>query len=134
MIKNKTEEYGYSTVYDGVAYQFRRASNKWELYSNEIFLGLFTQVKQAKEYILSLEDMAYADIPAAPLKDAGRGLWECLPPAGAMVLLLKEIGRAPSELERTTLDCYGFLDEEGNPDIDAANRHMKRLEKVEQIT
>ena len=112
---------GYFLEYEGEEYSINKNKNKWDLFCGDIYLANFAQVKQAKDFIVERINPEDAEVISTP----DNLLWECLPPAACMTLLLAEIGRRPNKIELTTLDCYGFLDENGEPDLEQANRLIK---------
>jgi len=121
-IKAKTEEYGYLVCHEDTEYQLRKAANLWEVYSDDEFLGKFKQIKAAKDFIENLN----CELVEEDTKESA-GLWDCIPPAVHMVLMLKELNRSTTKQEKNTLDCCGFLAEDGSPDINQANRHLERF-------
>ena len=62
----------------------------------------------------------------------GEDTWDCAHPCALLILSNIDHPMEPkfSVLEMETLDCYGWLDENGNPDINRANRELDRVERL----
>jgi hypothetical protein len=53
----------------------------------------------------------------------GRPVWDCVHPCAAIILGDK----VPPELLKETLDAYGYLTEDGTPDIEFATSELSRV-------
>ncbi len=61
----------------------------------------------------------------------GADTWDCVHPCALLIEGLDP--KWPTPLKTlTTLDNYGWLDDMGRPDVDRANREIKRVENLEK--
>lgn len=82
------------------------------------------------------DDVTHEDAPEAPQADRkGRepfGLWDCVHPCAIIVRAI-QAGLLPCEIEvRTTLDNWGWLDEDGNPAYDDSAFEYNRIYKLRE--
>jgi hypothetical protein len=120
----KKTDAGYELTYEGVDYAIVKKGNLWEIFADGKYLSSVKQVKQAKAYISQLSQEVTEKCTAM---SKGPGLWDMVSPAIHMVLMLDELQRGPTDSERNTLHCLGYLDDDGNPDVTEAKRAISRF-------
>lgn len=121
-MKTKRMDYGYEINFEGKFFHVSRSGNYWDIIYGDKIISTVKQVKEAKEYIRNYGEMGeVVDIDDFPSP------WACLHPAAIVCLMLKEIKRGPTDVEKETLHCCGFLDESGQPDIDRAKRLLRKI-------
>lgn len=115
---------GYLIKYEGIEYNIRKMGNKWELNGK-----LLESLKEAKKYIVdnSGED---TEIPEVVEK---AGLWDCMRPIAIVVLLLEELGREPTEIEKIALNSLGMY-ENGQMDVEGAKRELARVRNILKVS
>ena len=88
----------------------------------------FKSVKDIKASIAN-DRFSEGGDPASETSTIGEGfdLWECCHPCAAMIL-----PNVPKEVIHRILDCFGWLDENGNPDVVRAQKELERTKNIPQ--
>ena len=57
------------------------------------------------------------------------GTWDCIDPCALIIQMLDD--NKLSDDIKGTLDCFGWLDEYGRPDLEKAAKEINRVRKLE---
>lgn len=117
MRANRTD-YGYVINYSG-------NEDGWKVFESTVdieFEGPFKKLKQLKAYIKTL-DLEEPEEPEESTQK-GQNLWHHACPACLPVLEYE--GHPMPESVKNTLDCYGLITPEGEPNFEYAKREKSR--------
>ena len=109
-MKVKRVDGGYSITHNGQTHMCTKAGRKWLMSNRE-----FATKEDAKAWLTTEEEQV--------VEKPKKGLWDCVNPCVWLVLEHPNPEGNPAIME--TLDCYGWLKEDGTVDRDMAIRQKE---------
>mgnify|MGYP003116571584 CR=1 FL=1 len=74
------------------------------------------------------EDVICSDTPM----EEGQDIWDCVNPCAILVTIFEDWEALPAETIKTLCN-YGWLNEDGTPDTDKADREFARVENLTKV-
>jgi hypothetical protein len=119
-VPNSNGKTDYLINYNGNEYLLERVGDSTKFqYGTEI-----GQVKELKQMIV---DGRFDEVAEEEEKPERLGTWDCV--QAEALLILNTVGDFSQEV-KNTLDCRGWLDENGQPDVERAMRELERINKL----